>query len=94
LELTSNKIAAAIKDLACVTEAISVWLLFAGGRKNSVMPTAQFNQFERLDKPIMQAGSEEEAQTLWDRLTDERDRYLEEVDDALIARTNLVADKK
>ena len=58
--VTTNKITNAIKALARVTEAISAWLLFAGGRTNSLMPVAQFNQFEKLDKPIMQAGGEAE----------------------------------
>src|ERR1700730_9061572 len=58
LMVTTNKITDAIKALARVTEAISAWLLFAGGRTNSLMPVAQFNQFEKLDKPSMQAGGE------------------------------------
>ena len=51
LMVTTNKVTDAIKALARVTEAISAWLLFAGGRTNSLMPVAQFNQFEKLDKP-------------------------------------------
>ena len=49
--------------------------LFAGGRTNSLMPVAQFNQFEKLDKPIMQAGGEADAYKLWHQLSDERNRY-------------------
>jgi hypothetical protein len=51
LMVTANKITDAIEALARVTEAISAWLLFAGGRSNSLMPVAQFNPFERLDTP-------------------------------------------
>jgi hypothetical protein len=69
-----------------VTEAISAWLLFAGGRSHSLMPVAQFNPFERLDKPIMDAGSADDAFKLWQRLGDERNSYLEGVDDELIGR--------
>jgi hypothetical protein len=58
LMVTANKITDAIKALAHVTDAISAWLLFAGGRSNSLMPVAQFNPFERLDTPIMRAGAE------------------------------------
>jgi Tripartite tricarboxylate transporter family receptor len=59
LLVTANKITDAIKALARVTEAISAWLLFAGGRSNSLMPVAQFNPFEKLDNPIMRAGGED-----------------------------------
>jgi hypothetical protein len=84
LMVTTNKITDAIKALARVTEAISAWLLFAGGRTNSLMPVAQFNQFEKLDKPIMQAGGEADAYKIWHQLSDERNRYLDGVDAELI----------
>ena len=88
LMVTTNKITGAIKALARVTEAISAWLLYAGGRTNSLMPVAQFNQFAKLDKPIMQAGGEAEADAyeLWHRLSDERNRYLDGVGAELIGR--------
>jgi hypothetical protein len=80
----TNKITDAIKALARVTEAISAWLLCASGRTNALMPVAQFNQFEKLDKPIMQASGEAAACKLWDQLSDERNRYLDGVDAELI----------
>ncbi len=86
LMVTTNKITDAIKALARVTEAISAWILFAGGRTNSLMPVAQFNQFDRLDKPIMQAGGEADAYKLWHQLSDERNRYLDGVEVELIGR--------
>jgi hypothetical protein len=86
LMVTANKITEVIKALARVTEAISAWLLFAGGRSNSLMPVAQFNPFEKLDTPIMQASKEADAFRLWHQLSDERNRYLEEVDVELIGR--------
>jgi len=51
-----------------------------------LMPVAQFNQFEKLDKPIMQAGGEADAYKLWHHLSDERNRYLDGVDAELIGR--------
>ena len=84
LMVTANKITDAIKALARVTEAISAWLLFAGGRSNALMPVAQFNQFENLDKPIMQAGGEAAACHLWQKLSDDRNSYLDGVGDELI----------
>jgi hypothetical protein len=86
LKVTMNKITDAIKALARVTEAISACLLLGPGRTNSLMPVAQFNQFEKLDKPIMQAGGEADAYKLWDQLSNERDRYLDGVEAELIGR--------
>jgi hypothetical protein len=87
LMVTANKITDAIKAFARVTEAISAWLLFAGGRTNSLMPVAQFNPFEKLDKAIMQADGESDAYKLWHQLSNERNRYLEGLDDELIIRS-------
>jgi hypothetical protein len=86
LVVTGNKITGAIKALARVTEAISAWLLFAGGRSHSLMPVAQFNPFERLDTPIMDVGGTDAAYKLWHQLSDERNHYLDAVDDELIGR--------
>jgi hypothetical protein len=86
LMVTANKITDAIKALARVTEAISAWLLCADGRSNALMPVAQFNPFEKLDKPIMQAGGEDAAYKLWHQLSDERNSYLNGVDTALIGQ--------
>jgi hypothetical protein len=45
-----------------------------GGRPNSLMPVAQFNQFEKLDKPIIRAGGEADAYKFWHRLSDVRNQ--------------------
>ena len=87
LMVTANKITDAIKALARVAEAISAWLLFAGGRSNNLMPVAQFDPFEKLDTPIMRVGAVNDAHQLWDQLSKERNRYLEDVDVELIGRT-------
>jgi hypothetical protein len=86
LTVTRNKITDAIRPLARATEAISAWLLFAGGRSGSLMPVAQFDQFENLDKPIMQMGKDADARAAWDQLSHERDRYLDGVEVELIRR--------
>jgi hypothetical protein len=52
--VTNNKITDAIKALVRVTEAVSAWLLFVGGRMNSLMPAGQFDQLEKLDNPLCQ----------------------------------------
>jgi hypothetical protein len=82
--VTTNKIAHTIRALARVTEAISAYLLFAGGRSNSLMPVAQFNQFEKLDRPVMQPGDDTHARKLWHQLGDERNHYLDGVEKELI----------
>jgi hypothetical protein len=84
LLVTANKITDAIKAMARVTEAISAWLLFAGGRSNTLMPVAQFNPLDKLDRPIMKAGDETNAQRVWEQLSDERNRYLDDVETELI----------
>jgi hypothetical protein len=90
LVVTTNKITSAVKARARVTEAISAWLLFAAGRMNALMPVAQFNQFENLDEPIMQAGGKAAAATLWHQLSDERNHYLDGVDLELIGRAKAI----
>ena len=84
LLVTTNKITQAIKSLARVTEAISANLLFAGGRMHSLMPTAQFDQFENLENPILRADAKDNAYQIWDKLSDERDEFLDGVDVELI----------
>jgi hypothetical protein len=83
--ITRNKLTAAIRGLARVTEAISAWLVLAGGLGN-LMPVAQFNQFEKLAQPIMRPGGENEAYQFWYALSDERDRYLDGLEAELIPR--------
>ncbi len=84
LSVTANKITSAIKAMSRVTEAVSAYILFDGGRSGSLMPVAQYNPFEKLDKPIMQTGGEGAAYGLWHQLGDERNTYLDGVGDELI----------
>jgi hypothetical protein len=85
--LTNDKISAAIKALARVTEAISAEILFSSGRLNGLMATAQFNQFENLDKPITNTGRLINAQQMWDRLSAERDAFAEGLTEELLKAT-------
>jgi hypothetical protein len=81
--VTTNKITAAIRAMARVTEAISAYLLFASGRLNSLMPTAQFDPFEHLDKPLITPERNESTFGLWDQLGKERDQYVDDVETEL-----------
>ncbi len=84
LNVTTNKIADAIKALTRVTEAISAWLLCADGRAGALMPVAQFNPFEKLDSPIMRVGGQDDAYKLWHQLSDDSNHYLDGVEADLI----------
>jgi hypothetical protein len=89
LQVTANKITDAIKALSRVTEAISALLLGDAGRSNALMPTAQFDQFEKLDNPVMEAGGDDAARELWDQLANERDAYLSGIDEELLERSGI-----
>jgi hypothetical protein len=73
--VTADKISEAIKTLVRATEAVSAYVLFAGGRLNGVVPAAQFDQFEHLEKPAMQPGRKGEASGIWDQLHREREAH-------------------
>jgi hypothetical protein len=79
---TRNKIADAIWALARVTQALSL-CVYGGGRDGAVMPSAPFDQFQRLDKPIMREGDDHVARDRWDGLSAKWERCLEGVEDEL-----------
>jgi hypothetical protein len=83
--ITNDRITAVTRVLGRVTEAISAYLLFAGGRMNALMPVAQFDQFENLERPILPEERRESLHDFWDRLSDERDNFLDGVCDDLLA---------
>jgi hypothetical protein len=84
LRVTNDKITETIRTLARACEALSAYVLYAGGRLNALMPTAQFDQFENLNKPAMRESSAESIHQLWYRLGAERDVFVESVCDELI----------
>lgn len=87
IQVTTNRISDTIKSLARVTEALSAYVLWASGRSHALMPTAQFAPFEGLEEPVMVLSRQESAQQLWERLSSERDTYLEGVREELVSRT-------
>ncbi len=89
--VTADKISEAIKTLVRATEAVSAYVLFAGGRLNGLVPVAQFDQFEHLDQPAVQPGHQGKAANVWDALSRERDTYAEGVEDELIVRAKAAA---
>lgn len=83
LRVTAGKLTNAIKAMSRATEAVSAYILFHGGRSGSLVPVPQYRIFEKLDKPIMQAGGEEAAYQVWRQLSGERDHYLDGIEDEL-----------
>jgi hypothetical protein len=85
LNVTANKITEAIKGLSRATEGMAM-LLFAGGRSGALMPTAQFNQFEKLDKPIMRERNRQSGHGRWHSLSTVWDRCLDGVEGDLVSQ--------
>ena len=85
LSVTANKINDAIRVLARAAEAAS-WLVYAGGRSGALMPVAQFDQFEMLDKPIVREGDERAAHDCWSQHSADWNRCLDDVEEGLIVR--------
>jgi hypothetical protein len=83
IQVTNNKITAAIRDVARVTEALSAEILGISGRMNGLMPVAQYDVFERLEKPIALGLQRDAAADVWERKSEEWDAALSDVRDAL-----------
>jgi hypothetical protein len=89
LRVTAGKLTNAIKAMSRATEAVSAYILLHSGRSGSLVPVPQYPIFEKLNKPIMQAGGEDAAWKVWHQLSDERDHYLDGIESALITpKTN------
>ena len=82
--VTADKISEATRTLVRATEAVSAYVLFAGGRLNGLVPVAQYDQFEHLNQPAVQHGHLGNAADVWDALSRERDTYAEGVEDELV----------
>jgi hypothetical protein len=50
--VTVDNITDVIRNLARVAQAMSLFV-YGGGREGAVMPTAPFDQFEKLNNPIL-----------------------------------------
>lgn len=77
---TLNKISEAIKILAKATESILSWFLYSSRFKGSLMPAAQFNQFEKMNFPVLMPDLADKAVESWSQLGAERDRWLDDMD--------------
>jgi hypothetical protein len=83
IQVTNDKITAAIRDVARVAEALSGEILYIGGRTGSLMPVAQYDVFERLERPIALQLQRDAAEDVWNTKSREWDAALSDVRDAL-----------
>jgi hypothetical protein len=88
LRVTADRIGDAIRVLARSAEAMSAWLLNAGGRSAALMPIAQFNPFESLDQLIVLDGGEAALRRLWDLHSREWHDCLDGVEVELVGRAS------
>lgn len=84
-QITNDKITKVIKNVACVTEALSANILHDRGGLNGLMTTAQFDKFEHLDRPILLETQTDEVDEIWRKLSTERDSWVAGVREELIA---------
>lgn len=84
-QVTNNRVTEAGKALARVTEALSGELLYLGGRRGGFVPVAQFDVFEKLDGPVIQATDRASLDSEWNRLSDEWENNFLGVREALTA---------
>ncbi|MHB1220061.1 MAG: hypothetical protein ACYC1L_17880 [Alphaproteobacteria bacterium] len=77
-----DKISAVLRCFTRVSEAVSAYILFESGH-GEIVPVPQFNQFERITSPLMKSDKAEDLHDLWDKLADERNKYLVGVIDDL-----------
>jgi len=81
--IANGTVAAAIRDLALITEYVSSQILWIGGYRGALMPTPQFDVFEKLENPVADDAGQQEAALVWERKRREWDDALEGVDELL-----------
>lgn len=85
LNMSGSRIDRAIIGLARATEALSADVLNSTGGAGALMPTAQFDQFEGLEKPAAGPAAIAAGQQRWEELSDRFDGCLNDVREALVA---------
>jgi AcrR family transcriptional regulator len=79
-----DKISNVLRCFVRVAEAVQGYVLSDSGH-GMIVPTAQFNQFDRLASPLLSSGGREELHDLWERLAKERNGFLEGTFEPLVA---------
>lgn len=84
--LTGPKIGKAIAGLARATEGLSAYVLFASGRLNSLMATAQFDVLEKFENPVMKTEAADDISAHWDERSQDFEKVLHTVSQELTLR--------
>jgi hypothetical protein len=79
-----EKISSVLRCFVRVAEAVQGYVLFDSGH-GMIVPTPQFNQFDRLASPLLASGGRDDLGDVWEQLAKERDGYLEGTFEALVA---------
>ncbi|WP_327211867.1 hypothetical protein U8Q06_12610 [Rhizobium beringeri] len=83
VKVGNDKISAAIRELARITEYLSSEVLWIGGYGSSLMPTAQYDVFEKLENPVAPQDRQQDAAAVWQQKTSDWDEALAGVEDLL-----------
>jgi hypothetical protein len=81
--IANESVAAAIRELARITEYVSSEVLWMGGYRGSLMPTPQFDVFEKLENPVADNAGQQGGAEVWQRKCNEWDEALDEIDELL-----------
>lgn len=81
--IANDTVAAAIRELARLTEYVSSKVLWMGGYRGNLMPTPQFDVFEKLENPVADDAGQLAAAGVWQRKSHEWDEALDGVDELL-----------
>jgi hypothetical protein len=84
IQITNDGISTAIRELVSVTELMSNSVLGIGGYRGSVMPTPQYDIFEKLDNPVATEPGQVGAAELWETKSREWDASLDDIESLFI----------
>ncbi|NTG38803.1 hypothetical protein G6K91_31565 [Agrobacterium rhizogenes] len=84
IQMANEKLSAGIREIARITEALAGEILFIGSRRSALMPVAQYDVFEKLDKPVASPREQAQAQTVWTEKSNEWDHAIDNVRDDLM----------
>ncbi|MBB3916022.1 hypothetical protein [Rhizobium fabae] len=83
VKVGNDKISAAIRELTRITEYLSSEVLWIGGYGSSLISTAQYDVFEKLENPVAPQDRQQDAAAVWQQKTSDWDEALAGVEDLL-----------
>ncbi|MGA2089261.1 MAG: hypothetical protein ABSG66_10130 [Stellaceae bacterium] len=78
-----EKITEVLGTFIGVAEALSAYVIHESGH-GMIVPTPQFNQFDRIDVPLTTVIQHRDLRAKWESLADERNKFLEGTLEALL----------